>query len=132
MVKVIPVHRKSRVLAQSSLKEMESLPAFNPLDEPELQIPVILNFMLDEPEAGEVNQALDRVIKMANQNLSRSQALVQLTRFYLRAGPGQRLVPGNSLQLEWADSQARYPRPPTSESGGVPSQSRARRIRSRG
>lgn len=86
-------------------KEMESLPTFDPLEEPELQIPVILNFMLDEPEASEVNQALDRVIKMAHQNLSRSQALVLLSRFYLRADPGQCLFWGDSELKRWPQSQ---------------------------
>ena len=51
--------------------------------EEKLQVPVILSFMLEEPEAKEVNLALDLTLKVENEKLSRSQALVHLARFYL-------------------------------------------------
>ena len=49
----------------------------------ELTVPVMLSFTLDESEAKELNLALDLIINNQKGNLSRSQALVQLTRFYL-------------------------------------------------
>jgi len=51
--------------------------------EERLEIPVILSFMLDEPEAKEVNLALDLILGTYKEELSRSQALVRLARFYL-------------------------------------------------
>ena len=51
--------------------------------EEKFQIPVILSFMLEESEAKEVNLALDLVLNAGNGELSRSQALVCLTHFYL-------------------------------------------------
>ncbi len=49
----------------------------------ELKVPVMLSFTLDEPEAKELNLALDLVINKEERNLSRGQALVRLARFYL-------------------------------------------------
>jgi hypothetical protein len=51
--------------------------------EEKLAIPVILTFMIEESEAKEVNLALDLILKTGEEELSRSQALVCLTRFYL-------------------------------------------------
>ena len=48
-----------------------------------LQIPIILDFKLNESEAKELNFAIDLVIHSEKRNLSRSQALVFLARFYL-------------------------------------------------
>jgi len=50
----------------------------------ELKVPVMLNFTLDEPEAKELNLAFDLIINKEKENLSRSQALVRLARFYLK------------------------------------------------
>jgi hypothetical protein len=47
------------------------------------EIPIILDFKLNEPEAKELNLAIDLVIHSEQQDLSRSQALVFLARFYL-------------------------------------------------
>ena len=51
--------------------------------EEEFHVPVILSFMLEESEAKEVNLALDLVLNTEKGELSRSQALVCLTHFYL-------------------------------------------------
>ena len=51
--------------------------------EEKLAIPVILTFMVEEPEAKEVNLALDLILGTCKEELSRSQALVRLARFYL-------------------------------------------------
>lgn len=51
--------------------------------EKHFQVPVILNFMLEEPEAKEVNLALDLILNAEKGELSRSQALVRLAHFYL-------------------------------------------------
>jgi hypothetical protein len=47
-----------------------------------LQIPVIMTFMVEESVAKEVYLALDLLIQK-DKELSRSQALLQLARFYL-------------------------------------------------
>lgn len=52
--------------------------------EQELKVPVILSFVLEESEAKELNLALDLVINSDKADLSRSQALVRLARFYLK------------------------------------------------
>lgn len=51
--------------------------------EEKLEVPVILSFMLEESEAKEVNLALDLTLSAENEKLSRSQALINLARFYL-------------------------------------------------
>ena len=51
--------------------------------EEKFEVPVILSFMLEESEAKEVNLALDLILNAENEELSRSQALVHLARFYL-------------------------------------------------
>ena len=51
----------------------------------EFEVPVMLSFTLDEPESKELNLALDFVINKEKRNLSRSQALVHLARFYLES-----------------------------------------------
>jgi len=51
--------------------------------EEKLAIPVILTFMVEEPEAKEVNLSLDLILSTDIQELSHSQALVRLARFYL-------------------------------------------------
>jgi len=52
-------------------------------DEEKLAIPVILTFMVEEPEAKEVNLALDLILKTEEKELSRGRALAYLARFYL-------------------------------------------------
>ena len=49
-----------------------------------LQVPFIIDFMLDESEAKELNLALDLVINTEKKRISRSQALVKLASFYIR------------------------------------------------
>ncbi|MBN1191585.1 MAG: ParB N-terminal domain-containing protein [Dehalococcoidales bacterium] len=49
----------------------------------EIRVPVMLSFTLAELEAKELNLALDLVINKEKANLSRSQALVRLARYYL-------------------------------------------------
>jgi hypothetical protein len=51
--------------------------------EKKLAIPVILTFMVEEPEAKEVNLALDLILKTEAKELSHGQALIRLARFYL-------------------------------------------------
>lgn len=63
--------------------EINSLLGKNIVKE-ELNIPVILDFKLDESEAKELNLAVDLVINIEKENLSRSKALVFLARFYLK------------------------------------------------
>ena len=46
-------------------------------------VPVIIDFILDESEAKEVNLALDLIINAEREKLSRSQALACLARFYI-------------------------------------------------
>ncbi len=46
-------------------------------------IPVILEFLLDEAAASEVNLALDLVQRSGDEDPSRSRALLQLARYYL-------------------------------------------------
>ena len=46
-------------------------------------VPVILDFILEESEAKEVNLALDLILNREKEELSRSQALLCLARFYL-------------------------------------------------
>lgn len=49
----------------------------------ELKVPVVLTFMLEEAEARELNLALDLITNTGRGNMSRSQALTILARFYL-------------------------------------------------
>jgi ParB-like chromosome segregation protein Spo0J len=49
-----------------------------------LKVPFIIDFMLDELEAKELNLALDLVINTKKKRISRSQALVMLASFYIR------------------------------------------------
>jgi hypothetical protein len=53
------------------------------IPEERFEVPVILSFMLEEPEAKEVNLALDLILNTGKEKLSRSQALAHLARFYL-------------------------------------------------
>jgi ParB-like chromosome segregation protein Spo0J len=54
------------------------------MTEERFAIPVILAFLLEESEAKEVNLVLDLILNREKKEISRSQALVCLVRFYLR------------------------------------------------
>jgi hypothetical protein len=54
------------------------------MTEERFAIPVILAFLLEESEAKEVNLVLDLILNREKKEISRSQALVCLARFYLR------------------------------------------------
>lgn len=73
------------------LEELERLSRLDPEDlvtagapaKHESSMPVILDFVLEEAEAKEVNLALDMIRASEEDNLSGGQALVRLARFYL-------------------------------------------------
>ena len=46
---------------------------------------VILDFLMEESEAKEVNLALDLIVNREKKKITRSQALISLARFYLRS-----------------------------------------------
>ena len=75
--------RQIEELERLSRLEPENLSPASPTDERESPVPVILDFILEEAEAKEVNLALDMVRASEEDNISGSQALVRLTRFYL-------------------------------------------------
>jgi hypothetical protein len=50
----------------------------------DMQVPVIVTFMLEESEAKELDLALDLIINTDEGILPRSKALVTLARFYLK------------------------------------------------
>lgn len=70
-------------LKRLSHLQMDELPQQSTIRE-EFHVPVMLNFILDEAEVKELNLALDLVLNKETENLSRSQALVRLARFYLK------------------------------------------------
>jgi len=70
-------------LQRLSCLEPEEFIASGASGRAEYHIPVILDFVLEESEAKEVNLALDMVRASEEQGISSSQALVQLARFYL-------------------------------------------------
>ena len=84
LAKLLPDRRKL-------LEELEELTRKNPvnleLEKPselnQFQSQVMMAFMIDEAEANEVNLALDLVINQMKGKLSRSQALIQIARFYI-------------------------------------------------
>jgi hypothetical protein len=61
----------------------EDLAAASARDKHEPRVPVILDFILEEAEAKEVNLALDMIRISEEEAVSGSQALVRLARFYL-------------------------------------------------
>ena len=68
----------------------EDLVAGGASDKHESHLPVILDFVLEEAEAKEVNLALDMIRASTEEEISGSQALVRLARFYLiQCGPDQ-------------------------------------------
>jgi ParB-like chromosome segregation protein Spo0J len=69
-------------LKQLSRIELDEIISRN-MTEERFAVPVILDFFLDESEAKEVNLALDLILNIDKKEISRSQALVYLARFYL-------------------------------------------------
>jgi ParB family chromosome partitioning protein len=61
----------------------EDLVAGGASDKHESHLPVILDFVLEEAEAKEVNLALDMIRASTEKEMSGGQALVRLARFYL-------------------------------------------------
>jgi len=70
-------------LRRLSRLEPEDLVSKSASERKESQVPVILDFVLEEAEAKEVNLALDMIRASAEEGISGSQALVELARFYL-------------------------------------------------
>jgi ParB family chromosome partitioning protein len=81
---LLPDDRKQleelKQLSQIELDEM--IP--RAVTEERFETPVILDFLMEESEAKEINLALDLIVNRENKKITRSQALVSLARFYLR------------------------------------------------
>jgi ParB-like chromosome segregation protein Spo0J len=81
---LLPDDRKQiEELRRLSRIELDEL-APRTIIEERFSMPVILDFLLEESEAKEVNLALDLILNREKKEISRSQALVCLARFYLR------------------------------------------------
>jgi hypothetical protein len=70
--------------------ELENLKPFEDFSEFKVEILVMLSFMLSEPEATKVNEALDMVISDEG-NISRSGALLRLALLYLQHNQSHQL-----------------------------------------
>jgi len=80
---LLPDDRKQiEELKRLSRLELDEFAGQTTIEE-KFQVPIILDFMLEESEAKEVNLALDLLINAEKEKSSRSQALVRLARFYL-------------------------------------------------
>ncbi len=75
--------RQIEELERLSHLEPEELVPASGSDKHESPVPVILDFILEEGEAKEVNLALDMIRASQEENISSGQALVRLARFYL-------------------------------------------------
>lgn len=75
--------RQIEELQRLSRLDTEELISSGMTDRDESGVPVILDFVLEESEAKEVNLALDMVRAPEGQSISSGQALVRLARFYL-------------------------------------------------
>jgi ParB family chromosome partitioning protein len=75
--------RQLEELERFSCLGPEDLVAGGASDKHESHLPVILDFVLEEAEAKEVNLALDMIRASTEEEISGSQALVRLARFYL-------------------------------------------------
>jgi ParB-like chromosome segregation protein Spo0J len=75
--------RQIEELQRLSRLDTEELISSGMPDRGESGVPVILDFVLEESEAKEVNLALDMVQALEGQSISSGQALVRLARFYL-------------------------------------------------
>jgi hypothetical protein len=85
LTRLLPDDRKQieelKRLSQIELEEIIPLAVI----EEGFKVPVILDFLMEESEAKEVNLALDLIVDRENKRITRSQALVNLARFYLRS-----------------------------------------------
>jgi len=82
--------RQLEELERLSRLEPEDLVAGGDSEKHESHLPVILDFVLEEAEAKEVNLALDMIRASEKEDISGSAALVRLARFYLaQCGPDQ-------------------------------------------
>ena len=75
--------RQLEELERLSRLEPEDLVAAGAPDKHGSSVPVILDFVLEEAEAKEVNLALDMIRASTEKEISGGQALVRLARFYL-------------------------------------------------
>ncbi len=75
--------RQLEELERFSRLGLEDLVARGAADKHESRLPVILDFVLEEAEAKEVNLALDMIRASEEEGISGGQALVRLARFYL-------------------------------------------------
>jgi len=75
--------RQLEELERLSRLEPEDLVAGGASDKHESHLPVILDFVLEDADAKEVNLALDMIRASTEEEISGSQALVRLARFYL-------------------------------------------------
>lgn len=91
---LLPDSKEQLVKLQESLRiDNSDISVLPECDKEIVPIQVIVDFHFQQAEADEINLALDAVIHAREQSLSRSQALLQLARFYLKccgdsAGPG--------------------------------------------
>jgi ParB-like chromosome segregation protein Spo0J len=76
--------RQLEELKRLSRLEPEEIVPLSRLGKDDPPTPVILEFLLDEAGAKEVNLALDVVQRSRDEEPSRSRALLQLARYYLR------------------------------------------------
>jgi ParB-like chromosome segregation protein Spo0J len=66
--------------------ELENMKPFEQLANIKMDVPIMLSFMLSEPEAATVNDALDVIISKEG-DMTRSKALTKLASFYLHHLP---------------------------------------------
>lgn len=83
LIALLPDDRKQiEELKRLSRIELDELKPQTTTEE-RFTVPVIIDFLLEESEAKEVNLALDLILNREKKEISRSQALVCLARFYL-------------------------------------------------
>ncbi|MBW2087123.1 MAG: ParB N-terminal domain-containing protein [Deltaproteobacteria bacterium] len=75
--------------------ELEKLKPFDHLAEIKIDIPVMLSFMMTEPEAATVNEALDLVVSNEG-DMNRSKALIGMAAFYLHHQSGRMEIKGET------------------------------------
>lgn len=85
--KLLPDSRKQlEEISRMAKLELEKLKPFDRLAKIRMDIPVMLNFMLSEPEAAIVNEALDLVISREGE-MTRGKALLGMADYYLHHQP---------------------------------------------
>ncbi|MBN1161919.1 MAG: ParB N-terminal domain-containing protein [Dehalococcoidales bacterium] len=84
LTKLLPDDRKQmeELKRLSQIKLEEIIP--QAVTEEGFEVPVILDFLIEEFEAKEINLALDLIVNREKRKITRGQALVSLARFYLR------------------------------------------------